>query len=103
LSAPGSGWLLVCSDGLWNYCSGASDLAVLVAQHTSTDPTVLAEFLVAWANEQGGHDNITAALARVDRVQNPVSPAPLPLPSEKIASEDSPDNTHADTPQTRSS
>lgn len=67
VSSPG--WLLVCSDGLWNYCSEAADLADLVAARagsvTGDDPLALAEALVAWANEQGGHDNITAALARV--------------------------------------
>jgi len=30
IGAPG--WLLLCSDGLWNYCSPAGDLAALVAQ-----------------------------------------------------------------------
>jgi serine/threonine protein phosphatase PrpC len=64
------GWLLVCSDGLWNYCSAAQDLADLVRQ-TSTvsveaaEPLALAEALVSWANAQGGQDNITAALARI--------------------------------------
>lgn len=65
LSAPGAGWVLVCSDGLWNYCSGASDLAGLVEKYATLDPTELAARLVDWANEQGGHDNITAALARI--------------------------------------
>jgi serine/threonine protein phosphatase PrpC len=87
-----AGWLLVCSDGLWNYCSEAEDLAALVRRCeavrspylapagtasgvTATesdpvpdpdpDPLALAEELVAWANAQGGHDNITVALARV--------------------------------------
>jgi len=64
----GPGWLLVCSDGLWNYCSEAADLAALLhsfAPH-GADPVELAGSLVAWANEQGGQDNITVALARVD-------------------------------------
>ena len=59
------GWLLVCSDGLWNYCSGAADLAELVASQQKSDPAALAEALVAWANEQGGHDNVTVTLARL--------------------------------------
>jgi len=67
LTAPGAGWLLVCSDGLWNYCSEASDLVLLVKKYETIDPTVLAGDLVDWANEQGGHDNITAALARIER------------------------------------
>lgn len=58
------GWLLVCSDGLWNYCSAAGDLHTLVAAQPQ-DPRACAEALVAWANEQGGHDNITVTLARI--------------------------------------
>jgi serine/threonine protein phosphatase PrpC len=64
------GWLLVCSDGLWNYCSAAQDLADLVAKTSSTspadaEPLALAEALVSWAILQGGQDNISVALARV--------------------------------------
>jgi serine/threonine protein phosphatase PrpC len=73
LSAPGTGWVLVCSDGLWNYCSGAADLVSLVRKYETTDPTELAAHLVDWANEQGGHDNITAALARVEPTTVPGS------------------------------
>jgi serine/threonine protein phosphatase PrpC len=64
------GWLLVCSDGLWNYCSAAQDLADLVRSTSSTspaaaEPLALAEALVSWAKAQGGQDNISAALARI--------------------------------------
>ena len=66
--AQGAGWVLACSDGLWNYCSEATAVADLlhrtVAQ-VGTAPDAIAAELVRWANEQGGHDNITAALARV--------------------------------------
>ena len=65
LNVPG--WLMVCSDGLWNYCSDAGDLQALVAAtsaRTGADPLPLAEALVAWANAQGGRDNISVALAR---------------------------------------
>jgi serine/threonine protein phosphatase PrpC len=68
------GWVLVCSDGLWNYASEGADLQSLIAElsrtdqagadQAITDPLPLAEALVAWANEQGGKDNITVALAR---------------------------------------
>ncbi|GAB3062964.1 protein phosphatase 2C domain-containing protein [Intrasporangium mesophilum] len=66
---PGAGWLLVCSDGLWNYCSEAEDVRRLV--HNGLDevdddqPTTIAQWLVDFANEQGGRDNITVALARL--------------------------------------
>ena len=64
VSAPG--WLLVCSDGLWNYASEAAALQSLVAELSATDPDPLplAVALVKWANEQGGKDNIGVALAR---------------------------------------
>jgi len=62
----GPGWVLVCSDGLWNYCSAAPDLAELVraTDRDDHDPQALAAELVRWANAQGGRDNITVALAR---------------------------------------
>lgn len=61
------GWLLLCSDGVWNYAPQTTDLR----HHVPTgpaDPVQVAEQLVAWANECGGQDNITAALVRVDTV-----------------------------------
>ncbi|SMF49299.1 serine/threonine protein phosphatase PrpC [Cellulosimicrobium cellulans J34] len=70
------GWVLVCSDGLWNYCSPAADLAVLVRathERVGGEPQALAGALVDWANAQGGRDNITATLARFVR-----SAAPAP-------------------------
>jgi serine/threonine protein phosphatase PrpC len=85
--AQGPGWVLVCSDGLWNYCSEADDVADLLhgaAQKVGSSPDAIAAELVRWANEQGGHDNITATLARVagpfDTVQTeetvPAPPTP---------------------------
>ena len=69
LSSPG--WLLLCSDGLWNYASSVAAMTALVAEvgrraEPGAEPLAVASALVAWANEQGGHDNITAALARMD-------------------------------------
>ncbi|MCF4119739.1 protein phosphatase 2C domain-containing protein [Antribacter sp. KLBMP9083] len=64
----GAGWLLVCSDGLWNYCSAADDMFDLVtrfAGESDGDPLATSAALVRWANDQGGRDNITAALARL--------------------------------------
>ncbi len=64
------GWLLVCSDGLWNYCSPADEMAALVERTTGAspefaEPMALAGALVDWAIGQGGQDNITVALARM--------------------------------------
>ena len=65
----GPGWLLACSDGLWNYASALDEMQTLLSDLSATkgsDPVPLAEALVDWANAAGGHDNITAALARCD-------------------------------------
>ncbi len=75
-----NGWLLLCSDGLWNYCSEPEELRTLVARgvneitdpdssdpgSTVVTPETLARWLVDYANTQGGIDNITVALARVE-------------------------------------
>ena len=65
-TVTGPGWVLVCSDGLWNYASEPSQLAEQVAAAATDDPMALAVALVAFANGRGGTDNITVALARVD-------------------------------------
>jgi len=70
------GWVLVCSDGLWNYCSPADELRSLVTAQVAevgADPLAVATALCDWANEQGGHDNVTVAVARV---ADSASPAP---------------------------
>lgn len=61
------GWVLVCSDGLWNYASEAAVLQSLVAELSTrdSDPLTLAVALVDWANGKGGKDNVSVALARV--------------------------------------
>ena len=61
-----SGWVLACSDGLWNYASEPEALAAQVAAAATSDPLTLALALTAFANAQGGRDNITAAVARVE-------------------------------------
>jgi serine/threonine protein phosphatase PrpC len=73
-TVDGPGWLLVCSDGLWNYCSGAAAVGDLIESITASlglaqpEPLAVAEALVAWANDQGGHDNITAAVLRAEPI-----------------------------------
>jgi serine/threonine protein phosphatase PrpC len=59
----GPGWLLVCSDGLWNYAEQLEDLAAMVRAGDRTDALGLARSLVQFALDQGGRDNITVALA----------------------------------------
>lgn len=61
-----NGWLLVCTDGLWNYASSPPEMYdVFDAVHHKTQKTpAMAEELVAWALTQGGRDNVTVAIAR---------------------------------------
>ena len=63
----GPGWLLACSDGLWNYASEPAALKEQIAAAGSDDPLAVARHLVAFANASGGQDNIAAALARAQR------------------------------------
>lgn len=77
----GSGWLLVCSDGLWNYASAPAELrAVWDSLPAAPDATAetLAGQLIDWANARGGRDNITVGLVRVEE---PDTPAPEQSPA----------------------
>jgi serine/threonine protein phosphatase PrpC len=67
----GPGWLLACSDGLWNYASEPSALRAQIVAAGSADPLAVARHLVEFANASGGQDNITVALARVGEVSSP--------------------------------
>lgn len=62
----GPGWLLLCSDGLWNYARDPEALGAIVRGFSpqAGGPAALAEALVAWAVAQGGADNITVVLRR---------------------------------------
>ncbi len=80
----GPGWVLVCSDGLWNYASEPAALwaqlaAALGPAASEPDPLKVARSLVAWANQQGGRDNITVALALLQ---------PKPAPPEPVQTEE---------------
>lgn len=93
LELPEPGWVVVCSDGLWNYASSADELAAQLASATAgdADPVAAAQRLVDWANARGGQDNITVALARVP-APAPAAPAPdaspvgTPRPSPTLGS-----------------
>ena len=56
------GWLLLCSDGLWNYLPDAADIAGLCA---GLDTTAAARALVDCALDAGGQDNITIAIVPI--------------------------------------
>ena len=65
-AVPGPGWLLLCSDGLWNHASQPADMAALVHEYSQEGGTALqtTQRLIEFANRNGGQDNITAALLR---------------------------------------
>nr|WP_289008382.1 protein phosphatase 2C domain-containing protein [uncultured Thermomonospora sp.] len=62
----GSGVVVVCSDGLWNYLPEAAELAEAVhgarSRCASGSPLEIARSLVRTALEAGGHDNVTVVL-----------------------------------------
>ncbi|MDR3479624.1 MAG: protein phosphatase 2C domain-containing protein [Burkholderiaceae bacterium] len=59
-------WLLLCTDGLWNYFDQTPAMAQAVAAATSeADAFELCQHLVKLANQAGGHDNITAGAYRI--------------------------------------
>lgn len=85
IEVTGPGWLLACSDGLWNYASEPATMGAQIKAAGPLDPVGLSLALVAFANAAGGHDNITAALARVGPLPEPPAPPPPPPPSAAAA------------------
>lgn len=61
-SLPSSGYLMVCSDGLWGV---VNETEILTAISTTDSPARAAQKLVAAANEAGGPDNISAIIVRL--------------------------------------
>jgi PPM family protein phosphatase len=59
---PGAGYLLLCSDGLWNYAPDPTYLHHLVLQAPSSDSLDISRHLISYANQQGGQDNITVGI-----------------------------------------
>lgn len=60
------GSLLLCSDGLWKYVPEPAELQALLQCQKAGTALELAEALVGFANESGGHDNTTVVIARTD-------------------------------------
>ncbi|WP_323792702.1 PP2C family serine/threonine-protein phosphatase [Nocardioides sp.] len=64
----GTGWVLNCSDGLWNYVSEPAAITEQLRACVTAGadaPLDLALALTAYANARGGRDNITVTLARI--------------------------------------
>jgi serine/threonine protein phosphatase PrpC len=60
---PGSGHIILCSDGLWNYFPNAGQISALVkAAGPGALPAQIARRLVNHANAKGGQDNVSVAV-----------------------------------------
>jgi serine/threonine protein phosphatase PrpC len=59
---PGSGYLLLCTDGLWNYTPNTSQIVEIVKLMLDADAIKVSRSLVEFARHSGGHDNITVAI-----------------------------------------
>jgi serine/threonine protein phosphatase PrpC len=62
---PSASWLVLCSDGLWNYFPDAADLwSRLNAADSTRSLAPRCQDLVVQANRAGGSDNVTVAIYR---------------------------------------
>ena len=93
-SAP-SGRLLLCSDGLWNYADTDETMTHQVAAHDDGSLIVLAQNLVTYALESGGHDNTTVAIADHSAQPDPAEPK-SDLPEESTTTTAAPEAAEGD-------
>ncbi|WP_310482245.1 protein phosphatase 2C domain-containing protein [Chamaesiphon sp. VAR_48_metabat_403] len=63
---PSLGYLLLCTDGLWNYAPDPSYLYHLFQQANDSHSLPIARHLIRYANQQGGQDNITVGILAID-------------------------------------
>jgi PPM family protein phosphatase len=59
---PSNGYLLLCTDGLWNYAPDPAYLHHLIQQAPAPESQSIVRHLISYANQQGGQDNITVAI-----------------------------------------
>jgi serine/threonine protein phosphatase PrpC len=62
----GPGWLILCTDGLWNLTPEPRQLAELLWDRGESDALEVARRLVDYACNRRGHDNITAAVLALE-------------------------------------
>jgi serine/threonine protein phosphatase PrpC len=77
----GSGVLLLCSDGLWNYRPEAAELAAMAMPAALTRPLDAAADLAKFALDSGGLDNITVVII-------PFPPRPDAVPASTAGQAD---------------
>ncbi len=58
----GTGVVVVCTDGLWNYAESAADMAEAIPADARERPLAAARALLGTALDGGGHDNVTVAV-----------------------------------------
>jgi serine/threonine protein phosphatase PrpC len=68
------GYLVVCSDGLWTYAPSSQDVARLWGQPGQRSVADGARYLVDFALECGGADNVTVAAALVSAPESLQTP-----------------------------
>ena len=79
--ADEGGMLLLCSDGLWNYCETAEELRDM---RPEGEALAIARHYVDFANAQGGRDNITAAVFLHKAAAAPVESDPQIAAAEAV-------------------
>jgi serine/threonine protein phosphatase PrpC len=65
--ARADGWLLLCSDGLWNYAETPAALLRAAGDGANGEAGDLCARLISFARGRGGRDNVTVAVARSRR------------------------------------
>jgi PPM family protein phosphatase len=61
-----TGWLILCTDGVWNYADSAENLArIFHAVPMTATALEIARFLTEWANTRGGKDNVSVVALAV--------------------------------------
>lgn len=85
-----AGWLVTCSDGLWNYFSEPNEFAGAFFDSVEQDDATALRVARHWvqaANEKGGHDNITIAICHAEPADDQVLDVPTTRtrPAEPVA------------------
>ena len=62
---PSAGYLLLCTDGLWNYAPEPAQIFEIVKPMLEADAIAVSRRLVEFARSRGGFDNITVAVLSV--------------------------------------
>jgi serine/threonine protein phosphatase PrpC len=81
--ASAAGYLVACSDGLWEYASSPDSLAALAQAGGTSGAVAVARNLVEFALASGGADNVTVAVAHTFP-----APSPQHRPEDRRSQQD---------------